>query len=230
MKGIEVKKGLFITGTDTGVGKTLVTCAIIRAMAAWHFPVFAAKPLATGSEMQPDGSLRHPDVAQISKALGGGTVWVGYESPHPAAPSLASRWEGKYLDADDMARSLRAVVPADHVAVVEGAGGILCPLAPGKTIADFAAKLELPVLVVAKRALGTLNHTLLTLEAAQQRGLRVAGIVFNQTHPGNDPVEEAVAEEMARLTTVPVLAQVPFGDLSGKILENIPWPSLMAAG
>lgn len=230
MKGNQLKNGLFITGTDTGVGKTLVTCAIIRTLLAGHSQVFAAKPLATGSEKQPDGSTRHPDVAQMSRALGEGTVWVGYESQHPAAPSLACRWEGKHLDVDGMALSLRAAIPVDHLAVVEGAGGIMCPLGPGKTIADFAARLGLPVLVVAKRTLGTLNHTLLTLQAARLHGLRVVGIIFNQTSPGNDPVEAAAAEELARFTPVPVLAQVPFGDLSGKILENIPWPALMACG
>ena len=131
-------RGIFITGTDTGVGKTLVSSAIIRLLLKQNQAVFAAKPLATGSEKQADCTLRHGDVAQMAEALGGKPVWVGFESPHPAAPSVAARWEGKQLDLMQMAKDLKFAIPDGHFAVVEGAGGLLCPAGPGISIADLA--------------------------------------------------------------------------------------------
>jgi dethiobiotin synthetase len=98
------------------------------------------------------------------------------------------------------------------VLVVEGVGGLLCPLAENATVADLALALDFPLLVVARRALGTLNHTLLTLEAAAARGLRVAGIVLNGCQPCLDPVVESTnAEELSRFAgNVPILAELPF--------------------
>ena len=207
-------------GTDTGVGKTLVSSAIIRLLLKQNQAVFAAKPLATGSEKQPDGTLRHGDVAQMAEALGGKPVWVGFESPHPAAPSVAARWEGKKLDLMQMAKDLKFAIPAGHFAVVEGAGGLLCPAGPGISIADLAEELGFPVLLVAKNCLGVLNHTLLALEVARGRGLEVLGIILNQLTAPGDRVEAENAAELARLAQVPILLEVPFGDLYGISLEK----------
>ena len=219
--------GLFVTGTDTGVGKTLVSCAIIRALIASGEKVFAAKPFATGSEPDSQGQLIHPDVSRLSGALDGQPVWVGYESRHAAAPSMAARWEGARLDVQTMVQNLLAAIPADHCAVVEGAGGLLCPVGPGEAVADLATSLGFPLVVVARRHLGTLNHTLMTLEIAQKRGLPVAGVIFSQSTPESGPVESEVAVELSRLTQVPVLAEIPFGDLSGQSLGLVDWKKQM---
>ena len=221
-------RGLFVTGTDTGVGKTLVSRAIVRALLSGGEKVFAAKPFATGSETGKDGKSIHPDVALLSEALGG-PVWVGYETTHAAAPSMAARWEGASLKVETIGQRLLDAIPAGHCAVVEGAGGLLCPVGPGAAVADLASFLGFPLVVVARCNLGTLNHTLLTLEVAQNRGLTVAGVVFNQVTPDSGPVEAEVALELARLTRVPVLAVVPFGDFSGKLLKRVDWCRQMAA-
>lgn len=225
-------QGLFVTGTDTGVGKTLVTCAIIRSLLSGGVPVFAAKPLATGSEPRPDGSLAHPDVAHLRDALGGKPVWVGYESPHAAAPSMAARWEGKSLSVPEIAKNLLSAIPEGHFAVIEGAGGLLCPVGRDQTMAELAQILDFPVVVVARAALGTLNHTLLTLEAAKNRGLRVAGIILNETSPPDQPknrVEDETEVELSLLTDTHVLKRVAFGDLSGKSLFSLPWFDLASS-
>lgn len=222
-------RGLFVTGTDTGVGKTLVSCAMIRALRAAGEKVFVAKPFATGSAEGKDGKRIHPDVALLSQALDSQSVWVGYESLHPAAPSMAARWEGTSLALEAIGQRLRDAIPDDHCAVVEGAGGLLCPVGPGSAMADLAAFLGFPLVVVARRGLGTLNHILLTLEVAQKRGLPVAGVVFSQVTPETDPVEAEVALELARLTPFPVLAEVPFGDLSGKSIGLVDWKKRMQA-
>jgi len=169
--------GLFVTGTDTGVGKTVVACALARALRARGADVGVQKPVETG--VGPGGPLD----ALALRAAAGADDPLDDVCPEarvlPAAPAVAGEAEGRPIDLGRI-RSAYARLRARHeILVVEGAGGLLVPLAGPFTMADLAAELGLPLLVVARGSLGTVNHTLLTLEVAAARGLPVAGVVVS---------------------------------------------------
>lgn len=169
--------GVFVTGTDTGVGKTLVACAIARALRTRGVGVGVLKPAETGAG--PAGPLD----ALALRAAAGCNDPLDDVCPEaralPAAPAVAGEAEGRPIDLGRI-RSAYARLRARHeVLVVEGAGGLLVPLTVSFSMADLAAELGLPLLVVARGALGTVNHTLLTLEVAAARGLGVAGVVVS---------------------------------------------------
>jgi dethiobiotin synthetase len=216
--------GLFVVGTDTGVGKTRVASAIARCLVREGQRVGVLKPLATGV---PAGAARGEDADLLIAAAGGSiapdrVVPLAFEAP--LAPVVAARRLGRRLEAAEVERALDGALAwwldrAD-VMVVEGIGGLLTPLAEGTTLADLAIRLDYPLVVVARRALGTLNHTLLTIEAALRRGLRIVGIVLNSTAPAAAAdaalAEVTNADELARrLDGIAVLAEVPFQSGSG---------------
>ncbi|HEX8953253.1 MAG TPA: dethiobiotin synthase, partial [Polyangia bacterium] len=164
--------GLFVTATDTGVGKTWVACALLRAAARRGLRVAAMKPCETG-----DGD----DGARLVEAAGrplDPSLARPYRFHLPASPEVAARAEGAVVDIARIADAFTRLTRDADFTIVEGAGGLLVPVAPGVLMADVAARLALPLLVVARAALGTVNHTLLTLEAARARRLSVAGVVL----------------------------------------------------
>lgn len=170
-------RGVFVTGTDTGVGKTFVACALVRALRACGADVGVMKPCETG--VGPQGPLD----ARALLAAAGASDPLEEVCPQafalPAAPTVAAAAEGRVVDLERI-RAAAAGLRARHAfLVIEGAGGLLVPLAAGCSMADLAAELALPLLVVARAALGTINHTLLTLEVAERRGLRLAGVVIS---------------------------------------------------
>ncbi len=187
-------KGFFVTGTDTGVGKTVVACALARGMIGQGLDVGVMKPVETG--VGPGGPLD----ALALRAAAGGADPLDDICPQrfalPAAPSVAAAAEGRSVDLAAV-RAAFARLAARHAwLVVEGAGGLLVPVAAASSMADLAIGLGLPLLVVARAALGTINHTLLTLEAAAARGLDVAGVVIS--HAGG-PVSAADAANLGAL-------------------------------
>ena len=229
--------GLFVVGTDTGVGKTHVASAIARSWRASSHRVGVLKPVASGAEFS-GGRLISNDAERLIEAAGGGipherVAPIVFEEP--LAPPVAARRRGAPLAMDEVRRVVDGCLAwwegrAD-VMVVEGVGGLLCPLAEGATIVDLAIFLDYPLLIVAHRGLGTLNHTLLTVEVARSRGLRVAGVVLNGARPTVDPIAEGSnAEELAlRLEGVAVLAEwrhmAPF-DLASVAPEAGDWYDL----
>jgi dethiobiotin synthetase len=226
--------GLFVTGTDTGVGKTRVAAAIARSMVEEGRRVGVLKPVATGA-MRVEEGWTCEDAEVLVEAIGGGVgrervTPIVYEEP--LAPPVVARRLGTPLEFGTILDATRAALAwwaeRAEIVVVEGVGGLLCPIAERATVADLAIALEFPLVVVARRGLGTLNHTLLTVEAARLRGLRVAGIVLNGDRPTTDPIAEATnADELARrLDGVAVLAELPHAaDLSGlwESLHGIDW-------
>ncbi|MBL8794525.1 MAG: dethiobiotin synthase [Planctomycetia bacterium] len=205
-------KGLFFTGTDTGVGKTVVTAQVARWLRAQGQPVRVCKPVATGGRPVAGGLLCE-DTEQLAAAVGHAqtadeiTPWAFAE---PVAPPVAARLAGKPLTLADLISAVRANVRPDALLLVEGVGGLLCPLTERATVADLLAELGLPAVVVARRSLGTLNHTLLTLEVARGRGLPVAGVVVSETTPPHDLADQTNIEELRRRIDVPLLAVVPW--------------------
>jgi dethiobiotin synthetase len=209
--------GLFVVGTDTGVGKTYVASAIARSWSRLGHRVGVLKPVASGAEFA-DGVWSSEDTRQLIEAIGG-SVPLERVTPivfeEPLAPPVAARRAGTPLLMNEVRRqvaeSLAWWSERTDVMVIEGVGGLLCPLADGTTVADLAIDLDYPLLIVAHRGLGTLNHTLLTVEAAVSRGLRIAGVVLNGARPTTDPLaEDSNAEELAlRLGSVAILAEWP---------------------
>ena len=186
--------GLFVTGTDTGVGKTHVAALIARQLAATGMRIGVYKPVCSGAYLDAQGRSRWDDIDRLRDAVR--DIWSNDELTDdvicpqrfvaPLAPPLAARAEGRIVDAGELRRGADWWVDRADVLIVEGAGGLLSPVSDTESVADVARDLGHPLIVVARCGLGTINHSLLTVEAARHRGLRVAGFVLNQSHADDD--------------------------------------------
>ncbi|MFN8098367.1 MAG: dethiobiotin synthase [Dermatophilaceae bacterium] len=198
---------LVVTGTDTGVGKTIATASLARAYAASGLPVHVDKPVQTG--VGPEGG---GDVAEIARLAGRVGTSEGIRMTEPMAPVPAAAIDGIRLPSlDAQVDRLRLLADTADVLLIEGAGGLLVRLdEAGATIADVATGLGAPLIVVTRAGLGTLNHTELTLEALARRGLSVAGLIIGAwpAHPG--AIERSNREHLAGLG-VPLLGALPDG-------------------
>ena len=208
-------RGLFVTGTDTGVGKTVVAGAIAAALRADGAAVAAYKPVVTGLD-EPAEPGWPRDHELLAAAAGTRPAAV---APHtfgpPVSPHLAAELAGTALALDDMVTAASAAIAEAHatVLVAEGVGGLLVPLTADASVRDLAEALRLPVVIAARPGLGTISHTLLTLEAARAAGLRVAAVVLTPWPGAPSVMEESNRATIARLGSVEVatLAQLPDG-------------------
>ena len=202
--------GYFVTGTDTGVGKTVVACALLKGFAAQGLRAVGMKPVAAGLE-RIDGELRHADVEAVRAA---GNVDAPrdlinpYCFPEPIAPHIGAARAGMRIDADRIVRSFEELRAQADVVIVEGVGGFRVPLGGGYDTAALAARLALPVVLVVGMRLGCLNHALLTSEAMAARGLTLAGWVANHIDAGMQAADENVQALRAALPA-PLLARIP---------------------
>ncbi len=203
-------KGVFVAGTDTGVGKTRIAAGLVAALAARGEAVCGLKPVAAGAERTPDG-LRNEDAEALRRAA---SVALPYEAVNPVcleppmAPHLAAAEVSADLDTGRLAGTLERAVPAGVRAVVEGAGGWLVPMAPGQTLADLGAALRLPVVLVVGMRLGCLNHALLSAESIRARGLSLAGWIACDPEPAMD-ARAANIETLRERLGAPLLADLP---------------------
>lgn len=170
-------RGLFVTGTDTGVGKTYVACALARGLRVAGVDVGVMKPIETG--VPPTG----PEDARALQSAAGVEDPLELICPIrfslPASPEAAARAEGRSVSRADLRKAFEFLARRHDFMLVEGAGGLLVPLDRDHDMADLARELDLPLLVVARGRLGTVNHTRLTLEVAEARGLEVFGVVIS---------------------------------------------------
>lgn len=181
-------KRFFVTGTDTGVGKTYVTAAFARFAAARGHRVFAFKPIETGCAVV-DGVRVGADQEEISRAAGDwqrGDLRGVYQLLQPAAPRVAAAAEGVQFDLDRIDAAFRLGSSNADLALVEGAGGWRVPISASLDMGRFARRFDIPVLVVARAGLGTINHALLTLEAIERDGCSLAACILSVT-PSDDP-------------------------------------------
>lgn len=187
-------RGVFVSGTDTGVGKTVVACALLRALRERGIDAAGMKPIETGVGLA--GPL---DALALCEAAGGGDP-LDDVCPQrfalPAAPAVAAAHEGRAVDLAAVRSAFDRLAARHDFLVVEGAGGLLVPLAEKQDMADLARELDLPLLLVARGALGTINHTRLALGCAERRGLRLAGVVVSH---GPDPLSAAYAANLSWL-------------------------------
>jgi len=193
-------RGLFVTGTDTGVGKTILAASLIAAMRAAGEHVTAHKPVVTGLEETP--GEWPPDHLLLALAAGMEPGDVVGETFAPAlSPHLAAQQVGRELDGEQLIAAARA--KGQHgTLVVEGVGGLLVPLNERFAVRDLAAALALPLLIAARPGLGTINHTLLTLEAARHAELAVAAVVFTPWPAEPSAMERSNRETVAALGAV----------------------------
>lgn len=203
LKSLSPPRALFVTGTDTGVGKTWITCALARAAVRRGLRVAALKPCETG-----DGDDGERLLLACDRPLDPRHVRP-YRFHLPASPEVAARAEGATVDVDRIAAAFQTLAADADLVLVEGAGGLLVPLAPGFLMADLATRLQLPLLIVARASLGTVNHTLLTVEAARHRRLSVAGVILSRAIETHGPEESTNPEAIASYGAVPILGQVP---------------------
>lgn len=206
---------LLVTATDTGVGKTAVTAALIAAARSRGLDVGGMKPAESGCARGNDGALIPADALVLQQAAGGGDpldLVCPYRLEAPLAPGIAAALEGIDVDFEVIEERLRLLRERHRDGViVEGAGGLLVPLDPGfATVADLALRLSLPVLVVARPSLGTINHTALTVEALACRGIECRGVILNASAPDAEEAAAGNARAIERLADVPVLASLPF--------------------
>ena len=206
--------GVFITGTDTGVGKTRVAAMLVRALRAAGVDAVGFKPICCGG--REDAELL-AEASGLNAEIGSGAVALNDVNPvwlrPPVAPYTAAMIEGRMVDVA-LVREKFAQLRAAHAAViVEGAGGWLVPVTRDFSMADLAAEFALPVLVVAANRLGVINHTLLTVAAIHARGLRCAGVLLNQVQPPEDDDAAVLtnAGVLGELLDVPLLGELAFG-------------------
>ena len=214
---IHAPPGLFITGTDTDVGKTYVTALMAREMREAGVRVGVYKPVASGCTIGAEGRQICPDAEELSRATGG-QFDIERIAPQQfqaaLAPPVAARLEGTSVDADLLRTGVEWWRGRVDLLLVEGVGGLLCPITEEESVADLVRDLGYPLIVVARLGLGTINHTLLTLEAAQSRGLTVAGVILNQsTQADADVASEFNPAEIVRRSGVPVLGVVRYKQL-----------------
>jgi dethiobiotin synthetase len=213
MSGIPSRGVLFVTGTDTGVGKTWIGCGLVRALRAAGRGVVVRKPAESGCESR-NGVLFPADAAALRSAAGSDESLdrvCPVQLEEPLAPGVAAARAGVVIDPKTIVREIAERAAETDAVVVEGAGGLLVPLWDRYFYADLARDLDAHVLLVVGARLGAINQTLLTLEVAAARRLRVCGLVINHAHPSEDAATRTLEATLRELATVPVLASVRHG-------------------
>lgn len=202
-------RALFVTGTDTGVGKTLVAAALLRALRERGARVAGMKPVASGCRETPDGIVSDDALALIAEA----SVAAPYGIVNPyaflpaIAPHLAALDAGTRIDLSEVERAFHRLAGLADVVVIEGAGGWLTPLDERHTLADFAARVRARVILVVGLRLGCLNHALLTAQAIDRAGLRLAAWVANAIQPDFERAADNVRALSERLSA-PLLGHI----------------------
>ncbi|CAB3771953.1 dethiobiotin synthase [Paraburkholderia humisilvae] len=205
---------LFVTGTDTEIGKTLVSAALLRGFARKGLRAAAMKPVAAGA-FERDGVWHNEDADQLDAAANTPlppAIRTPYLLKEPAAPHIVAAQEQIALDIAHIVDCHRQALRAADIVVVEGVGGFRVPLDDAHDTADLACALNLPVLLVVGMRLGCISHALLTAEAIAARGLRIAGWVANRVDPAMRFADEnidAIRERLARQYDVPLVGIVP---------------------
>ncbi|MGX1981884.1 dethiobiotin synthase [Thermolongibacillus altinsuensis] len=204
-------KGFFITGTDTDVGKTIVTTLLLHTLQQNGVSSIAYKPVQSGAEWK-DEKWVAPDVEMYRRvAHVNEEECCTYLLKTPCSPHLAAKLDGVTIDPKEIVSHVRLLQETYECVLVEGAGGIAVPLVDDAyMIADLAADLQLPVIIVARTGVGTINHTVLTIEYAKKRGLSLAGIVMNGFSEPPTDVEMDNVRMIEKMTGIPVIGMIPY--------------------
>ncbi len=211
-----MSRGVFITGTDTDVGKSIVAAVIARLAVLSGRSTGVMKPVTSGCTLR--GGVRISDDAELLAYGAGITILPPQATPYllsaPLAPSVAAAREGVRIDMEKIAADYGILATEHDFTVVEGAGGLMVPLAGGLLVADLILRLDLPVIVVARPGLGTVNHTLLTCLAARQMGITVVGTIISGYPDDPDDAEESAPHLIGSLSGAPLLGIFPRVDVT----------------
>jgi dethiobiotin synthetase len=211
-KGPDFKKnlssrGLFITGTDTGVGKTVVAAGLVASLRHSGFDIGVMKPIETGFSLRSSDAVFLKKMAGVKDSL---DSICPYRLKHPLSPFTAAKIEKVSIRFERIARAYEGLLQNHQALLVEGAGGLLVPITREKMMADLALYLRLPVLIISRTGLGTINHTLLSVEVAKQRGVEVAGVIFNHLGPRKGLAERTNPSVIRHFLNVPILGEIPY--------------------
>lgn len=208
-----MNKGIFITGTDTGVGKTFVAAGLIEVIRGKGINVCPMKPVETGCKIK-KGSLVPADAVKLLKAS---RMEISldavnpYRFRQPLAPAVAAEHEGVVIKRSKLISACNRLLKSYDFIVIEGAGGIMTPVYKEYLCLDLIKDLALPLVIVSKPWLGTINHTLLTIEAARSRGINLHGVIINHASvAGKDLSEKSNPEIIESIGKVPVLGIIPY--------------------
>ena len=202
-----MEKGVFVTGSDTGVGKTVIAGAIAAAIKAQGLDVGVMKPVASGAK-KIDGKLVSEDAVYLKKIIDStdDDDLVNPVRLEPSiAPTMAASKGGVPIDIDKIWKAYEALTNKHDFVVVEGIGGLMVPIDDTLFVADLVSKMDLALVIVSSDYLGAINHTLLTVEYARSRNIRIKGIVINMLKNGDDFVRE-----IEKYSSVPILGTIPF--------------------
>ena len=220
-----MEKGVFVTGSNTGVGKTVIAGAIAAAIKAHGLDVGVMKPVASGAK-EIDGSLVSEDVVYLKKIIDS-TDDDDLVSPirlkPPIAPTIAAVKSGVPIDIDKVWKAYEVLSNRHDFVVVEGIGGLMVPVDDTLFVADLVRKMDLPLVIVGSDYLGTINHTLLTVEYAKSRNIRIKGIIINMLKD-----DDGFVREIEKYSSVPILGTIPFKEnvsvencVYGDIVEDL---------
>jgi len=210
------QRGIFVTGTGTGVGKSVVAATICAGLSAAGERVAAFKPAVSGLDEPTTGWPSDHELLALAASAGQTAEEIAPYLFEPAvSPHLAAQGEGITIDPDQLLRAADAAAQSADVVVVEGVGGFLVPLTPSYLVRDLAVALNLPVVIASAPGLGTINHTLLTIEAVRASRLTLAGVVMSPWPAAPDRLERSNRVTIERLgrTTVATLADTSPSDL-----------------
>lgn len=216
--------GVFITGTDTGVGKTFVAAELIKSLVKKRVRTAPMKPVETGCRVQngivnPADAIALKEAARVDIPL---ELVNPYALQHPLAPSVACGFEGIRIEIDKIKSSFIELSRQFDFVVVEGVGGLMVPIIGSYFFANLACDLSLPTIIVSRPGLGTINHTLLTVLAARVWGLDLIGVVINYSEPQtNSLAEKSNPKVIELLSDVPILGIVPFAKLPNRKTEQV---------
>lgn len=218
MQGLKTGTGIFVTGTDTGVGKTLIAAGLLRAFAAAGMRAVGMKPVASGTSAS--WTLHPNEDVELLVEASNVPAPLHLVNPYcfdpPIAPHLAAAQAARPISLQHLQECYRSLQGIADVVVVEGAGGLLVPLGPRETWVELALALELPVLLVVGMRLGCLNHALLTAEALRSRNLEFNGWIANRIDPAMQMFEENV-DTLRALLPAPLLGIVPHDPGAGSV-------------
>ncbi len=219
----KIDRGIFVTGTDTGVGKTVIAGAIARILSSEGIDVGVMKPFESGCR-QSGESLIPRDAAYLKRAARSDDplqLITPYPFKEPLAPYAAAMRTKKKIDFARVLKAFHQLKERHSFLIVEGVGGLMVPLTAEKDLLDLILLLKLPVLLVARSGLGTLNHTLLTLGCGRKRGVSFAGVILNRTAPKKGLSEKSNFEILEERTDIPIIGPLPYFEKKGSIEKNI---------
>lgn len=200
-------RGLFITGTDTGVGKTMVAAGLVASLRNSGLDIGVMKPIETGFRPRSSDAFFLKRITGVMDPL---ETISPYRLKHPLSPFLAAEIEKVSIRFEKVSQAYHRLLKKHQAVLVEGAGGLLVPITRRTTMADLALRLSLPLLIVARTSLGTLNHSLLTIEVARRRGIEVAGLIFNHLVQRRGLAERTNPSVIKNFLSVPILGEIPY--------------------